>query len=255
MKIAEIRSVIDSLNWNRHDLSGATREEFLREDVPARLGRHIEACRALEIPARFARDIASRDSAIEYAERTIARWRDGQPKPAPAAPMPAPAPVLRLVAPAPAVDHKARAATLATALDEAESANRELRALLDEKNAKILALQAELGQAEAALKIAGGAINAAVAPEKRSIKPENWAVLGQTISEMLMPAPGVGSDFDWRAANAFKQGRPGDYLPYVIKMAQRCIRLTYNGAERDRAHSLLETLRNYGLHDGPIPVI
>jgi hypothetical protein len=78
MKIAEIRSAIDSLNWSRNDLSGATRDEFKRMDVKSRLQKHIEICKALDIKPRFARDAESRDSAIEYAEKTIARWEDMQ---------------------------------------------------------------------------------------------------------------------------------------------------------------------------------
>jgi len=75
MKIAEIREMIDTLNWTRNDLSGHTRDEFKRADVPGRLRPKIEACRALVIPARFARDIERRDHAIASAEKMIARWQ------------------------------------------------------------------------------------------------------------------------------------------------------------------------------------
>jgi hypothetical protein len=76
MKIAQIRSVIDALNWTRHDLSGATFEEFKRMDVAMRLAPRISECKALEIPARFGRDQESRTSAIERAEAMVARWSE-----------------------------------------------------------------------------------------------------------------------------------------------------------------------------------
>ena len=41
MKIGEFRAAVDSLNWNRRDLSGATRQEFVAMDVRTRLERHI----------------------------------------------------------------------------------------------------------------------------------------------------------------------------------------------------------------------
>ena len=36
MKIGEFRAAVDSLNWNRRDLSGATRQEFVAMDVRTR---------------------------------------------------------------------------------------------------------------------------------------------------------------------------------------------------------------------------
>ena len=41
MKIGEFRAAVDTLNWNRRDLSGATRQEFVAMDVRTRLERHI----------------------------------------------------------------------------------------------------------------------------------------------------------------------------------------------------------------------
>ena len=78
MKIAQIRRTIDSCNWNRIDLSGATRDEFKAMDVPARLNRHIAAVRELAIPARFKHEIESQAWAIQCAEKTISRWMDAQ---------------------------------------------------------------------------------------------------------------------------------------------------------------------------------
>jgi DNA-binding transcriptional regulator YiaG len=77
--IDSMRRVIESCNWSRNDLGGATRQEFIATDVPARLGRHIEAVRALQIPPRFARDIEAQAEAIERALKTIARWHAMQP--------------------------------------------------------------------------------------------------------------------------------------------------------------------------------
>jgi hypothetical protein len=78
MKIAQIRRTIDACNWNRIDLSGATRDEFKAMDVPARLNRHIAAVRELAIPARFKHEIESQAWAIQCAEKTISRWMDAQ---------------------------------------------------------------------------------------------------------------------------------------------------------------------------------
>ena len=76
MKIGEFRAAVDSLNWNRHDLSGATRQEFVAMDVRARLERHIVIVTGLLplVPARFADDLTRARSAIESAQATIVRW-------------------------------------------------------------------------------------------------------------------------------------------------------------------------------------
>lgn len=76
LRIAAFRALVDSLNWSRADLTGGTREEFKRQDIPGRLGRHIarvEGALPL-VPARYASDIESARSAIEYAQRVIERW-------------------------------------------------------------------------------------------------------------------------------------------------------------------------------------
>ena len=67
MKIGEFRNAVDTLNWNRRDLSGATRQEFMAMDVRVRLERHIDIVAGL-IPSVHAR------SAIESARATVARW-------------------------------------------------------------------------------------------------------------------------------------------------------------------------------------
>ena len=76
MKIGEFREAVDSLNWNRRDLSGATRQEFVTMDVSARLERHIVIVTGLLrlVHARFADDLAHARSAIESAQATIVSW-------------------------------------------------------------------------------------------------------------------------------------------------------------------------------------
>lgn len=73
--IAELRSVIESARWSRHDLGGATSGEFVRMDVGTRLGAHIAALDALKIPARFVADEARRLEEIEFCRRVVARWQ------------------------------------------------------------------------------------------------------------------------------------------------------------------------------------
>jgi hypothetical protein len=79
----------------------------------------------------------------------------------------------------------------------------------------------------------------------RTINQENWIVLAGTITEVLS-VPG-NQDFAYRAAQAFRRGTPGDYLQAVVAQCKLCIARTYNGSERVRANSLLETLVSYGL--------
>jgi len=77
MKIGEFRAAVDSLNWNRRDLSGATRQEFVAMDVRTRLERHIgivSGLLLLLVHTRFADDLAHATSAIESAQATIVRW-------------------------------------------------------------------------------------------------------------------------------------------------------------------------------------
>lgn len=74
MKVAEIREAIDHLNWSRSDLQGATRDEFIRMNVPARLNPLIDSCESLEIKPRFKRDAHNRDYAVARAKAVISRW-------------------------------------------------------------------------------------------------------------------------------------------------------------------------------------
>ena len=76
MKIGEFRTAVGALNWNRRDLSGATRQEFVAMEVRTRLERHIAIVSGLLplVHARFADDLAHGVSAIESARATIDRW-------------------------------------------------------------------------------------------------------------------------------------------------------------------------------------
>ena len=76
MKIGQFRDAVDTLNWNRSDLSGATRAEFVAMDVRARLERHIDIVTALipSVRQRFAGDLAHARSVIDSARATIVRW-------------------------------------------------------------------------------------------------------------------------------------------------------------------------------------
>ena len=76
MKIGEFRGAMDSLNWSRRDLSGATRQKFVAMDVRARLERHIVIVTGLLplLHARFADDLVRARSAVELAQATIVRW-------------------------------------------------------------------------------------------------------------------------------------------------------------------------------------
>lgn len=76
MKISDIREAIDALNWNRIDATGGTVEENKRTPLPRILEPHIERVRQLEIPARFARDIERRASALESATKVCTSWHD-----------------------------------------------------------------------------------------------------------------------------------------------------------------------------------
>lgn len=76
MKIDEFRRAVETLNWNRRDLSGATRHEFVRMDVRVRLEKYIDAVEALipSLHARFAADLATARFSIESARATVVQW-------------------------------------------------------------------------------------------------------------------------------------------------------------------------------------
>ncbi len=76
LKISEFRHAVDSLNWSRNDLGGATREEFTNMDAKKRLDTHISKIQELipNVHPRFGPDIQRAQDAIGYAEKCIARW-------------------------------------------------------------------------------------------------------------------------------------------------------------------------------------
>jgi hypothetical protein len=78
MKIAEIRNVIDRLNWARSYHTGGTRDENRRNRLDANLAPYIADVKALEIPPRFARDIERKENALQHAENVLARWENSQ---------------------------------------------------------------------------------------------------------------------------------------------------------------------------------
>jgi len=78
MRIADIRSAIDSLNWNRQDATGGTRNENRRTNLPERLAPHIATVQNLVIPDRFKRDIENKRHALDAAKNVIYRWAMSQ---------------------------------------------------------------------------------------------------------------------------------------------------------------------------------
>jgi len=74
MKIADIRSTIESLNWSRQNATGGTRDENKRTDLAAILAPRIVAVQNLVIPERFTRDIENRRHALDAANNVIYRW-------------------------------------------------------------------------------------------------------------------------------------------------------------------------------------
>lgn len=82
MTIAQIRDTIQSVRWTRNHLVGGTSEEFARQLVGPVLAEKIKELRALNIPARFADDIARRDEEIEFCNNVIGRWEAARSTPA-----------------------------------------------------------------------------------------------------------------------------------------------------------------------------
>lgn len=78
MTISKIREVIEAARWNRRDLAGATREEFMRENVAKRLSKHVEAISGLDIPSKFIVDKSRRDEEISYCNEVILKWTNLQ---------------------------------------------------------------------------------------------------------------------------------------------------------------------------------
>lgn len=94
MKIGEVRSKIDELNWARQEFTGGTREENRRTDLSGILGPLVATVESLEIPARFTRDIEAREHALEAAATVLQRWEQSREVPKDDANDVAPVPVL-----------------------------------------------------------------------------------------------------------------------------------------------------------------
>jgi len=78
MSISKIREAIETLNWNRKDATGGTAEENKRTNLPVILAPRIAAVSALEIPARFTRDIEAKSWALHAANLVIEKWNAKQ---------------------------------------------------------------------------------------------------------------------------------------------------------------------------------
>ena len=82
LRIGDFRKAVDTLNWNRNDLSGATHEEFVRMDVRTRMEKYIAVVEtlALQVPSRFIVDLVHADESCRRARETIQRWAGYQAK-------------------------------------------------------------------------------------------------------------------------------------------------------------------------------
>lgn len=76
LKIADFRLEVRGLNWLRHDLTGGTPDEFVKQNVGPMLEKRIAEVEALipQVHSRFQEDIDDANSAIAYARKTIDRW-------------------------------------------------------------------------------------------------------------------------------------------------------------------------------------
>lgn len=80
----------------------------------------------------------------------------------------------------------------------------------------------------------------------RVIKPENWEVLAQSLAEVIC-IPGA-PDIHHRIVNGIRSGKcPKDYRDLAVTLLNRCAARSFNGAERARALSVLESFSSYGL--------
>ena len=79
-RIGDFRDAVDTLNWNRTDLSGATRDELKRMDVRTRLSRHIEIVEAMApmVHPRFTLDLMHAANSVKLARDAIDRWTTSQ---------------------------------------------------------------------------------------------------------------------------------------------------------------------------------
>lgn len=79
----------------------------------------------------------------------------------------------------------------------------------------------------------------------RTIKPENWQVLSESIREALQHEC---DSFIPLAVAAFRRGDPeADFVEGVADRLRLIANRTYNGAQRRQCLAVLDTLSNYGL--------
>ena len=73
LRISDLRDAVDTLNWSRNDLRGATLEEFIRMDVRTRMEKYIAVVEALSlrVPARFTLDLVHAEESVRQARRAI----------------------------------------------------------------------------------------------------------------------------------------------------------------------------------------
>ena len=73
LRISDLRDAVDTLNWSRNDLRGATLEEFIRMDVRTRMEKYIAVVEALSlrVPARFTLDLVHAEESVRQARQAI----------------------------------------------------------------------------------------------------------------------------------------------------------------------------------------
>jgi len=73
LRISDLRDAVDTLNWSRNDLWGATLEEFIRMDVRTRMEKYIAVVEALSlsVPARFTLDLVHAEESVRQARQAI----------------------------------------------------------------------------------------------------------------------------------------------------------------------------------------
>lgn len=76
----------------------------------------------------------------------------------------------------------------------------------------------------------------------RTIKPENWQTLADTLTDKL------GYWMSGGQLSEFRAGKPSaETVARAVRVLRIIIRETYNGQERSACKSIAETLMNYGI--------
>ena len=73
LRISDLWDAVDTLNWSRNDLWGATLEEFVWMDVRARMEKYIAVVEALSlrVPTRFTLDLVRAEESVRQARQAI----------------------------------------------------------------------------------------------------------------------------------------------------------------------------------------